>query len=148
MTRTIRPWETPEVANLAKEFHDLAQCGTIFSPTRFWQTIAHLEGSDSLFLHGYFLDDGTMAGLLIGTISPQMMTDTVVAQEIMWYVQPEYRNTLGSVRLLSDFEQWAKKRGADGIIMASFTATEEQKLGEFYRRRGYQHLETHLLKLL
>ncbi len=135
----------PEVEALAKEFHDLAKTDTTFSPARFWQTINALDQAGVLFLHGMFVDD-VLAGVLIGTVSPQMMTDNLVAQEIMWYVTPEHRNSLSSVRLLLAFEDWSKKRGANGIIMASFAATGDEKLGKFYERRGYQMIETHFLK--
>lgn len=147
MIRTVRQWEAPQVELLAREFHDLADCGTTFSSRRFWETIRSMELREALFLHGMFVGD-VLVGMLIGTVAPQMMTETTVAQEIMWYVKPEHRKGTGSVRLLLEFEAWAKKHGADGIIMASFAATGERKLGEFYSRRGYKPLETHVLKRL
>jgi len=147
MTRELRQWEALEAEALVREFHDLAQTKTEFSPKRFWDTIYNMELRDALFFRAMVVDR-QVVGVLIGTIAPQMMTETTVAQEVMWFVREDHRGSADSVRLLRDFEDWAKKRGADGIIMASFAAVGDEKLNEFYARRGYDRLETHFLKYL
>lgn len=147
MVRELRPWETPLIEPLVREFHDEAKLGTTFSPERFWQGLDRF-GADGLVIIGLFVQDA-LQGILIGCAAQQFMTDTINCQELVWYVRPEHRQSLDSVRLLAAFEAWAKTRGAYSVIMASFADSgDDNKLGGFYERRKYRRIETHYLKHL
>ena len=146
MTRELHPWELPLTETLAREFHDVAALGTTFSPRSWASFIQASSQQGTLGCFGMFIDQ-QLVGVLVGILIQQCMTDVVLGQEIMWYVRPEHRQTLDSMRLLGLFEAWAKKRGAHGMIMARFGSTgDDDKLGKFYRRRGFREIETHYLK--
>ncbi len=146
MTRELHPWELPLTESLAREFHDIAALGTVFSVASWSSFIQASASNENLGCFGMFCGQ-ELVGVLVGVTIQQCMTDVVLGQEIMWYVQPEHRKSLDSLRLLGLFEAWAKKRGAHGMIMARFGSTgDDDKLGKFYRKRGFQEIETHYLK--
>lgn len=98
--------------------------------------------------HGVALVAETDVGLvgMIGlVVAPHPLTGETFADEIVWWVEPEWR--LGSVgpRLLDAVERWVVTKNVNSIRMVS---PKGSAVGEFYERRGYQEVETSYLKRL
>ena len=146
--RKLRPWELEDAVPLAEEFHAAAQLGGEFSASVFITQMAALGGVGRLGMFGIF-DDVNLVGVLIGTIGQHFLTDHSIAQEIMWWVRPGFREGSASIRLVVEFEKWAKVLGASAIVMASFEKSDNaDRLDGIYDRRGYSLIEHHYFKLL
>jgi len=143
--REIDSTELPLTVPLAKRFHDQAGFDSEFSETRFATTLMNALDAGILGAFGMF-DGDKLVGLLLGIIGPQFLVEANLAQELMWWVDPEYRKSLNSVRLVMLFEEWSKMNGASAIVMARFTEADDNRLDNFYRRRGFREIETHYLK--
>lgn len=145
IVREIDSTELPLTVPLAKRFHDQAGFDSEFSETRYAATLMQALESGILGAFGMF-DGDKLVGLLLGIIGPQFLVEANLAQELMWWVEPEYRKSLNPIRLLTLFEEWAKTNGAQAIVMARFTEADDNRLDKFYKKRGFREIETHYLK--
>ncbi len=146
--RKLRPWELEDIIPLAQAFHLAANLGGEFSEEVFINTVAKLGYEGRLGLFGIFDDeDDRLVGVLIGTIGQHFLTTASVAQELMWFVCGQYRGGTAPLRLVKEFEKWAKGLGAAAIIMASFNGTDgDDRLPAIYERLGYSLIEQHFFK--
>ena len=67
--------------------------------------------------------DQKIVGVLIGAKVYEYLTGDIVAQEILAYVHPDYRNPANSKRafeVIDQFESWAKSVGAMRISMLTY----------------------------
>lgn len=87
-------------------------------------------------------EHGVLAGALGAMLSPSPHTGDTSAQEVFWYVLPEYRGTRAAAQLIRAYEVWAKRHGARFVLMAHLTHLMPAAIGRFYRLRGYRQTET------
>ena len=79
---------------------------------------------------------GHPIGVLAFAITPHYLSKELTANELIWYVEPEYRGQL-SLELFWAAKKMAKELGA---IWLQFTAPDE-KAGAIYKRLGLEQLE-------
>lgn len=144
--RRLRPWELADTVPLAGEFHAAAKLGGEFDSGIFMETMAGLGESCRLGAIGLFRN-GALVGVLLGTMARHFLTDHLIAQEIMWWVTPDARHGTHGIRMVAEFEKWAKEFGASAVVMASFVETDgDDRLSGIYERRDYRKIETHFFK--
>jgi GNAT superfamily N-acetyltransferase len=93
-------------------------------------------------------DGGELVGGIGGVAHPDLVTGELTAVELYWYVKPEYRRGTMPIRLLTEFEQWAARRGCRTVAMIHMQDSMPEALGAFYERRGYKLYETMYRKSL
>lgn len=86
--------------------------------------------------------DGVAVGLIAMYIVPNHVTGTLMAGEVVWWVNPDARGC-GS-KLLAAAEQWAKDQGAEAIHMIAPT----DRVGQYYLAKGYTFVESTYQKAL
>jgi len=86
-------------------------------------------------------------GVILGIIYPLYYNpDILIAQELGWWVEPEFRNTSLGIKLLKEFEAEAKKRGASKIMMFYLEAQTPDKIDNILQRMDYTHVEYNMVK--
>lgn len=90
--------------------------------------------------------EGEKIGVIGGCIYIDPFDRMLVAQELIWYIIPQYRNLSAAKRLLYAFEQWASDRGAKYIRCSA--PHEKHGLSYLLERSKYNHLETMYEKVL
>lgn len=96
-----------------------------------------------LLEHGLLLVldvDGCIAGMFGAAIVPHMFSGELTANEVVWWVDPEYRGGSHALRMLRWFDEWAADRGAKRQQMVA--PFGEARLHDVYQRLGYAPLET------
>lgn len=83
--------------------------------------------------------NGVIAGTCGVICSPHWFNmEHKQAQELWWYIKPEYRGrSRGSIQLFRFLEQWPKENGCKTLVVASTATLGVDKLGEFYEKRGF-----------
>jgi ribosomal protein S18 acetylase RimI-like enzyme len=97
--------------------------------------------------HGTVLvseENGKLTGVLAFVIFPHYFSGEKTAGELIWYVEPEYRQSFTAIALLRAAERLARKAGAKRM---QFTAPTGE-VGEAYRSLGYQPVEVSFQKAL
>jgi len=99
--------------------------------------------------------EGKIIGAVAGTVDPMYQyvivqeggfRNYMLAQEIFWWVEPEFRKTTrAGAQLLEAWETWASMMGADGITMMNFDHLDPAP-AVIYKKRGYKLYENHYLK--
>jgi GNAT superfamily N-acetyltransferase len=88
---------------------------------------------------------GRLVGMLAVVVAPHPLTGEPYADEVVWWVEPEYRSGSLGPRLLQTVENWTVTKGVTALRMV---APNETAVGKFYERRGYVPIETSYLKRL
>lgn len=84
-------------------------------------------------------------GFLAGMSSPFALGPHLLASEIAWWVEPEYRKAGVGKLLMEAFEYWAKEKA--GCTMVSMAVLGDDP-GDFYEKSGYKLYEKAYLKVL
>lgn len=91
-------------------------------------------GERLLLLH----DSGHGAdGMIAMFIFKHPISGERIAGELAWWVDPQVRGSAG-IALMKRAEEWARTSGAIRIQMVA----PNERVGEFYRRVGYDKVET------
>ncbi|SKA85042.1 hypothetical protein SAMN02745166_01090 [Prosthecobacter debontii] len=148
MIRRLHPWELSDVIPIAREFHGVAQLGGEFDEANFMAHLNRFRMDGRLYAVGSYIED-RLVGALVGILAPHFMCRIFLAQELFWYVMPEHRAGSESLRMVKDFEAWARERKAFACIMATFhNADPDQRLPAVFERLGFPAIETHHFKPL
>lgn len=89
----------------------------------------------------------TIVGLLGGCVTTPPFSGTKIATEIIWYVRPEYRGSIKSLRMIKEFETWAKEQGAEHVAMVAQENSGSDP-ARVYERLGYKLAERTFTKRL
>lgn len=88
--------------------------------------------------------EGELVGFLVAGLVSPMFSDDVVSSELAWFVSKEHRGDSDSIKLLVQYEKWAKKQGCKFITMVDIDSLNS--LEDFYSRRGYTLTEKTYVK--
>lgn len=85
-------------------------------------------------------------GAILGVVAPHPFNPRVlIATELFWYVEPEYRASKFSVNLVKQFEDKAKECGARFVFMMAIEHSNDMAI-RLYPKLGYNKLETTFIK--
>lgn len=79
------------------------------------------------------------AGMIALWTYDHPMSGERVASELVWWVNPEARGSLG-VRLVRRAEAWARAHGA--VVLQMIAPTHAPRVGQFYAACGFEEIET------
>lgn len=118
------------------------QLGGIFDATKFveYWTQQYLFGS-GLIIGAW--NEGRLAGGFGGVLVEGIYDGVLHAHEHFWWFPNGGRD---AVKLIHQFEAWAKLQGARSLDLAHFADTP--RVGELYTVLGYTALESHYRKVL
>ena len=87
----------------------------------------------------------TVVGMIGMVLVPHALACEIHADEIAWWVEPEWRGSTLGPKLLRSAEDWATTKRAKVCKMVAPAGTD---VGAFYRRVGYVEVETIYAKQL
>lgn len=82
-------------------------------------------------------DGDTLAGFIGGHLSETFLNNQKNAYDNGLFVAPEYRGGTIAVRLIKNFETWAKSNGAEYIWLSQSVGHNTEKTLHFFERLGY-----------
>ncbi len=147
MIRLLNPDEVSLCIEGGKSFFDEGNMPGGFDPDHFakaWGSIIQ-TGRGSII--GSF-EGETIAGALGAILCPNLFNRRQFAVESFWYVLPEFRNSLHGIRLLREYERWARDKGLDDAFMIHLENLQPERLKGIYERFGYSLIETNYHKRL
>ena len=97
---------------------------------------------------GFVIDvDGKAVGILAAIMTSVWYSpSTKVAQEMMWWVNEEYRGTIASIKLIKAYENWAREQGAQIIAMCDLVIEGHEPVGTTLNKLGYEMSERTYIK--
>ena len=139
--RSLEWADIPAVVDLAKQMH----AESAFSRFEFddskmaAQLTMPLTHPNQQFCH-VAVSDGEIVGALFGYVSEFIFGPQLIASDYGWYVLPKARGTSAGVRLLKNFQRWAKDQGASEVSMGVSTDVHKDKTGKLFKKLGYKHV--------
>lgn len=92
--------------------------------------------------------DGRICGFMAASIVPCWFNQRLrIALENVWWMQPEFRNRPEGIRMLREFERWAKDQGAQVACMSDIVLEAGSPAGSILQRLGYEVTERTFLKV-
>ena len=76
--------------------------------------------------------------MLVGLVSEHFFGHDLMASDLTFYIDKEHRGGTLGVRLMRQFEAWAKCMGARVISLGISTEIDAKRTGELYLRMGYR----------
>lgn len=135
--------DLPEIIRLAEAFIAESPYADEGVPEDIEQTIKNILRDPTKGVIIFYMRDGKPAGFIGGILSKMLMSPALVATEVFWYVEPQYRGSRRSLSLKEAFEYWGKKMGAKFIAMS---AIPNETVERYYERTGYRLQEKSYLK--
>jgi hypothetical protein len=137
MIRLAIESDLPELLRMSESFFDKSGYAdlTTFSKEDSTKTLMHLIDSGTLLTDGKSL----MLGFLVFPLFVNMQT--IVAQELFWWVDEEARKGGQGIKLLKSAEKLAKEKGATALMMLSIKELDGEKINKLYSALGYTERE-------
>jgi len=128
-----------QTIDLADRFNK--QYGMIkeLSKTKVRRTLESSLVYDKVYYAYVMKDEDKVVGALVGFAAEHPYYDVVVASELGWYVETEYRNKI-SVKMLQNFEIWAKEEAKANFVVMVYTE-EMTDLSKLYNSLDYELVE-------
>jgi hypothetical protein len=96
---------------------------------------------------GFILLDKHMTGALIAIKQQNVWCPSVVElHELLWWVEPEKRNSLVGGKLWTEYDKIASKMLRDGVINCAYTSVSAKGPLINYTKRGYKAIGASFVK--
>lgn len=134
MIRLLRADEIEQAAPLGKAFFEAAKLPGEFSPTKFVRGWQRVIMADAGVILGLF-EDNVLRGGIGAYITPDSMTEDVVAYEAFFYVDPVFRGKGGE--LMPGLESVLKLKGVTRFWMVHLNDERAPAMRRYYERKGF-----------
>jgi GNAT superfamily N-acetyltransferase len=95
------------------------------------------------------LVDDQHRGMAAALVFPAFFdAQTLMAQELFWWVSPEHRGSGVAIDLLKAVEAHAKAMGCKALLMLSIDSLDGKRVAQIYRRHGYRPAERLFMRKL
>jgi hypothetical protein len=82
--------------------------------------------------------EGEICAAMLGAISPHLFLDVSIATESHLYAPPSKRGSFAAKKLVFDFEEWAKGRGAAYSLCELSAGINDDRAVQLFSRFGYE----------
>ena len=98
----------------------------------------HIADNDKCFIAARL--EGQIIGTLFGIINETFFSDDRVGMVTFFYVYKKYRMTAAAPKMLYVFQEWAKKRKAQEIMVGVTTNVRIKETDRFLQRIGFDFI--------
>ena len=144
MIRLATVDDIPEMLRMGESFFNASGYGDITT----------FDRQDTTELFKKLIDDGLLltdgqSSMLGFVVFPMFMNNqTIVAQELFWWVDESARKTGVGVEILKNAEELAKEYGATVMMMLSIDELDGDRVNKLYKRLGYKQREQSFMRFL
>lgn len=85
-------------------------------------------------------DNGQIVGMMGAILITHVFTDTLMAQDVLVYIKPEYRGKGISSRLIAVYVNWAENHGVkkENIFLGINSGVDRAKTERIYNKLGFK----------
>jgi hypothetical protein len=144
MIRTAEINDLPNLLRMSESFFNVSGYAEL--------TTFNVADSEELLIRlielGTILTDGknAMLGFIIFPLF--MNKQTIMSQELFWWVDKEIRGTTAGIKLLKMAEKISKESGATVMNMLSLEDLNGEKVNKMYSKLGYKRKEQSYMRVL
>lgn len=141
------------------EYHDIRRMTLAFKAKSPYASFPHTETKLDYLIDQFIsgphnericilsMDGDKAVGLIAGVTSEFLWNEEIkFAAELMWWVDPEYRQSTRGKELKKAFEYWSRLVKTWGGQLSLLNDKSMDRLEKFYKRDGYIPMERSYLK--
>lgn len=83
-------------------------------------------------------EDGSLVGGLVAVLVPHWASDDLTSCDLALFMAPEARGSIAPARLLNQYAQWARDRGARQIMLGVMTGVSVPQTVALCERLGWR----------
>jgi GNAT superfamily N-acetyltransferase len=139
--------DIPRMVEMGEAFTAAVQSPVPFDPDGFAERMTMFIGLEDAFIQ--LLDDrqlGAVGGIGAFCAPHFLFMKPMMASELFWWIEPEYRGGTAALRLIEDYERWARQKGCGIVAFSMFEG--DDKVQRVLERRGFKHMESAFAKAL
>lgn len=105
------------------------------------KVVRQLAASGTMVADRYFrlaVMNGEVLGGFYGHVRKTFFCDELLAHDMGWWVKESARGSLAAIKLLADFEDWAKAQGARKIMVGQSTEINIEKTTRLFQNCGFR----------
>ena len=130
--------DVPEVIELGARMHQESRYNRWEYDKNYCAEMAKRVLSEKgLFFSDIAREEGKLVGMMFGFLNRIPFCNASAAIDLIVYVIPEKRNGRLAMKLIKDYERWARIVGAEEIQLGVSSGTNPDKVAKFYNRLGY-----------
>lgn len=153
MSYTIRDANHSDIIDIlllckqfAKEVPDFLATSDI-NTTKISDSLKELINSPYGFVR-VVCSNNTVVGALVAVASEMLFNDKLLAQELMFWLEPEHRNGKTSVKLIKEYVKWAEDTECSLVRLSTVDKSTGSKAGILFQRQGFSCAEESYVKVL
>lgn len=89
-----------------------------------------------------------IVGSLISVASEMLFNSNLIAQELMFWIEPDHRNGKTSVKIIKEYVGWAEDIGCSLVRLSTVDKSTGSKAGLLFKRQGFSCAEESYVKVL
>jgi GNAT superfamily N-acetyltransferase len=133
----------------AEDFNTLLELGRAMHAESWYRYLPF----DDVKLHGVFerlltdgylklhvASNGSIDGGMAGYIGEFWFCREKIATDYALFVRPNHRGSISAVRLIQDFVEWAKEKGAQEVSLSQTTGVRVQESSHLYLGMGFVYV--------
>ena len=142
--RRYRESDIPEILTRLEEYLSSTHYRRIpFSKKRLTQLLKANTRNDLFFGHIAVDEDGKIVGGLTAYLVQYIFADEVFADEMCFFILPEYRSLKLAREFIKSYVEWAKRRNAKEIRMTTTSGLQSEEYAKFLEAMGFAKLGTY-----
>ncbi|WP_439587493.1 GNAT family N-acetyltransferase [Hydrogenophaga sp.] len=136
MIRPANALDLPVLLDLGERMHAESPrfSRLTFSRARLHDTLRGLLDSPAGFL--WVAEHAQVIGGMAGIIGPHWASDDLVATDLALFIDERQRGGMSTVRLVAQYRQWARERGARIVQVGVTTGVQTEQTARLYERLG------------
>lgn len=148
MIRPAVAEDIPRLLEIGAQFHAESRYtdfGIDFDAQALTETLERMVASEEA---GIFVSErsGSVVGVGAVVLSTPFMSRRMIAIEPFWWMHPDLRGSMDSIRLILALERWSAENGCAAISMVELELVLGSPAAAIYRRLGYQPAERTWIK--
>ncbi len=89
---------------------------------------------------------GVIVGAMLGLAHVPVFARRMQASELGWFVSPGHRGSRDALRMIEEFEAWARQRQCVRVVLSRLMNMRPDAVGRLYVRLGYAERESSFAK--
>lgn len=147
MIRTFEKSDVPEVVSLIEQLHKESSFSQIsFDQDHCTVNVEQWIAQDIYWAQGAFDTNKKLFAVYAGYIAQYYFSKEIGAYDLLMYVEPQRRGGYTIVKLVKNFESWAKSMGAKEIRPGTSTGINNEMSKKFYEALGFKNIGYNFMK--
>lgn len=85
-------------------------------------------------------ENGDVVGGFCGQVFPNWFSNDIIAGDHVWFMHPDYRGTISSLKLLKEYKERAFALGAKHVTLGNSTGVMAERVAEAVERMGFTRI--------